>query len=204
MPARDRAYPSGVGKHAFAARGGPGYAEPDRAAKAWHPAWYRMDRYNPARDVTSAFLERVSEWIQRSGEVLVILRYLRAAGAKDFALCRTRGDFERLVESVPTGTDIEVFRDPQLPLRGTVDEALIASALIAIPYGEEYLLVTTEVRPGSNISRFGDIGCSHADLRESLEELMGADVALGACPAYCVPDHEGLISAAKGGIDGPR
>ncbi|HEV3446917.1 MAG TPA: hypothetical protein VG099_19925 [Gemmataceae bacterium] len=163
-----------------------------------------MDRYDPARGVTSAFLERVASWMQRSGEVLVILRYLRAAGAKDFALCRSRGDFEALVESLPTGTDIEVFRDHQLPLRGIVDEAFIALALNAIPDGQEYLIVTTEVRPGSKICHFGYIGGSHIDLRQSLEELKGNDVALGVCPAYCVPDHEGLISAAKGGIDGPR
>jgi hypothetical protein len=165
---------------------------------------YRMDRYDPARDVTSAFLERVAGWIQRSGEVLVILRYLRAAGAKDFALCRTRDDFEALVEALPTGTDIEVFRDPQLPLRGVVDAAFISSALDAIPEGQEYLVVTMEVGPDSRMSRWGYIGFSHPELRESLEELRGAEVALGVCPAYCVPDHEGLVSTSKGGIDGPR
>ena len=163
-----------------------------------------MDRYDPARDVTSAFLDRVDGWIHQSGEVLIILRYLRAAGAKDFALCHTRADFEMLIESLPTGTDIEVFRDPQLPVRGIVDEAFITSALGAIPGGQEYLLITTGTRPGSKISRFGDIGCSHDELRESLDELKGTAVALGVCPDYCVPDHEGLVSAAKGGIDGPR
>ena len=49
-----------------------------------------MDRYDPERDVTPEFVERVAAWIARSGEVLVVLRYLRAAGSKDFALCRTR------------------------------------------------------------------------------------------------------------------
>jgi hypothetical protein len=163
-----------------------------------------MDRYDPARDVTSIFLDRVAGWIQQSGEVLVVLRYLRAAGAKDFALCRTTADFELLVDSMPTGTDIEVFRDPQVPIRGIVDEAFIASALRAIPDGQEYLVVTLETRPGSTISSASEMGCSHRELHESLEELMGTAVALGVCPDYCVPDHEGLVSAAKGGIDGPR
>jgi hypothetical protein len=114
------------------------------------------------------------------------------------------GDFEELVAASPTGTDIEVFRDLQLPLRGVVDEAFIASAIDKIPDGQEYLLVTMDVRPGSRISRWGEIGDSHTELRESLEELRGSEVALGVCPDYCVPDHEGLVSAAKGGIDGPR
>jgi hypothetical protein len=163
-----------------------------------------MDKYDPARDVTPAFLGRVAEWLQRSGEVLVILRYFRAAGAKDFALCRTPADFEALVQAVPRGTDIEVFRDAQLPLRGVVDEAFIEAALTTIPEGREYLLITTETRPGRSISRVGDNGASHAELRESLADLHGVEVALGICPEYWGPDHQGLVSAAKGGIDGPR
>jgi hypothetical protein len=163
-----------------------------------------MDRYNPARDVSSAFLERVAAWINDAGEVLVILRYLRAAGAKDFALCRTRHEFESLVKAAPRGADIEVFRDRQLPLRGLVDDGFIESAVQMIPEGREYLLVTTETQPGSRISRFGDIGASHIELRESLAELMGSEVALGVCPDFCRPDGEGLISASKDGVDGPR
>ena len=42
-----------------------------------------MDKYNPARDVTAAFLERVAAWINEAGEALVIVRYLRAGGAKN-------------------------------------------------------------------------------------------------------------------------
>src|SRR4051812_2272449 len=100
-----------------------------------------MDEYNPERDVTPAFLDRVAAWIQASGEVLVVIRYLRAAGAKDFALSHSRVDFEALVAAMPVGADIEVFRDPQLPMRGTVDEAFIASALEAISDGEESLVM---------------------------------------------------------------
>jgi hypothetical protein len=157
----------------------------------------------PARDVTPTFLNRVTDWIERAGEVLVILRYLNS-GAKDFALCRTRSEFEDLVDSVPRGTDIEVLRDRQLPIRGVVDDAFIRSALDSLPDGQEYLLMTSETLPGSKISRFAEMGESQAELRESLSELIGAEVALGRCPDFCVADHEGLVSAAKGGIDGPR
>jgi hypothetical protein len=71
-----------------------------------------MDKYNPARDVTQAFLDRVAAWIQVSGEVLVVIRYLRAGGAKGFALSRSREDFEALVTAMPVGADIEVFSRP--------------------------------------------------------------------------------------------
>ncbi len=136
--------------------------------------------------------------------MLVILRYLRLAGVKGFALCHTAVEFESLIESLPVGTDIEVFRDRQLPLRGRVDQEFIASTLGAIANDQEYLVITKATRPDSRISDWGRTGCSHDDLREDLAEVMGREVAVGLCPHYSVPDHEGLVSAAKGGIDGPR
>ena len=167
------------------------------------------DRYDPERDITPAFLERVFEWIENArvhGDgVLVVLRYLRAAGAKDFALCFSERDFRALVEAAPRGCDIVVFRDPQLPIRGLVNDKLIASALAAIPDGAEYLLIAREnTRRGSVISRDYEAGESHGELLESLREFDGVEVALGIWPELYVADHEGMISASKGGIDGPR
>jgi hypothetical protein len=40
-----------------------------------------MDPYNPNRDVTDQFLEKVADWIRQSGEVLVVLRYLLIGGS---------------------------------------------------------------------------------------------------------------------------
>jgi hypothetical protein len=48
------------------------------------------------------------------------------------------------------------------------------------------------------------MGDSHADLLAELEELRGREVAFGPCPAFNIPDGPTMISAAKGGIDGPR
>jgi len=155
-------------------------------------------------DVTPAFVQRATDWIALSGEVLVVLRYLGRAGAKDFALCRTRLALDALIESAPVGTDIEVFRDPQLPLRGLVTEQFIANALTTIRDGEEYLVVSIESQPQSCISRFNDMGNSQDDLRETLRDIFGNEVAMGICPEFLAPDRDGLISASKGGIDGPR
>ena len=71
-----------------------------------------MNRHDPARDVTPAFLARVADWLAASGELLIILRYLHAAGAKDFALCRSLAQFHEIVHAAPIGTDIEVVRTP--------------------------------------------------------------------------------------------
>src|SRR5262245_9734628 len=113
------------------------------------PRTVGTDRYSPEREVTPAFLARVAEWMEHSGEVLVVLRYLRAAGRKDFALCRTPEEFGEIVDRVPIGTDIEVFRDRQLPIRGRLDEELLAAALAAIPDGREYLVVSLETQEGT-------------------------------------------------------
>ena len=163
-----------------------------------------MDRYDPTRDVTPAFVDQVSDWIASTGEVLVVLRYLRAGGAKDFALCRTPSQFRATVEAVPIGTDIEVFRTPKLPVRGIVDEQLTATILAAIPDGREYLVLTTRTRPGSPLAAAWDYDDRHDELAAWLAEHAGEEIAAGPCPDFMTADNGDLTSASKGGIDGPR
>lgn len=163
-----------------------------------------MTTYDPAREVTEEFIDRVADWLVQRGEVLVVLRYLHAAGAKDFALCRSRAEFERIIELVPRGTDIEAFRELQLPLRGVVTDHFIVDACNALRDADEYLLVTLARRPGSAISADFGMGETVAELCAELEEQRGMEVALGALPNFNVEDHEGLISRSKGGIDGSR
>lgn len=160
--------------------------------------------HNPDRDVRPAFLATVHEWIAAYGEVFVFLRYLAAAGAKDYAFCTSFPQFEALVDVVPVGTDIEVFRGRQLPHRGAVTDAFTATALATIADGEEFLLVSMETSAGSSISSRSASGDSHEHLREVLSEFRGKNVALGLYPRFWESDSDTLISAAKGGIDGPR
>jgi hypothetical protein len=162
------------------------------------------DRYNPDRDVTAKFLDTVNGWIGQAGEVLVVVRYLRAGGAKDFTLCRSREEFAALVAHVPLGTDIEVFRDPQLPLRGVVDETFVAAAEAAVTPGQEYVILTEAKKAGTPISSFSAFDIDREFLKEILRDLAGQRAAFGRCPDFLAADHEGLISASKGGIDGPR
>ncbi len=84
------------------------------------------DEYNPERDITPHFVETVSDWLTASSELFVVLRYLRGAGAKDCAFIHNQDEFRQLIETCPTGTDIIVFRDRQLPIRGIVTKDLIA------------------------------------------------------------------------------
>lgn len=159
-------------------------------------------RYDPAREVTVAYLETVRAWVEAHGEVLVICRFLCGAGRKDFFLVDSFDEFQRLVDAVPRGTDIIVVRGQHLPLRGTVTPDFMKQAMERVPDGEEYMVVCTSEAEGSR--GFGFDGDSHVSMRSDLEVLLGEPVAFGASPDFMGPDNEGMISASKGGIDGPR
>ena len=162
------------------------------------------DRYDPERDITPHFLETVKGWLTTSSELFIVLRYLRAAGAKDYLFIRNETEFRQRIEACPLGTDIIVFRDPQLPIRGTVTPEFIAEMQSRIPDGAEYLIVrmSPEEPIGQRIT--GYLGDTHAGLVEDLSDIQGELVAVGPCPPFIDPDHDGMISASKGGIDGPR
>ena len=162
------------------------------------------DIYNQERDVTPKFLETVGRWIDVSSEVFGVLRYLRAAGAKDYVFIKSRDEFTALVECVSVGTDIIVFRDPQLPLRGRVTPEFINRAKELIRDGEEYMFVKLVPERREDLTLFGEMGETHAELVEDLSDEMGEEVAVGLCPNFWDRDNDGIVSAAKGGIDGPR
>lgn len=163
------------------------------------------DRYNPGSDISPEFISRVNTWIAASGEVFVVLRYLRAAGAKDYALCRSADDFAALVDSAPIGTDIEVFRDSQLPLRGRVTPEFIVEILRRCEHNRdsEFMVVSLRRRDSSVLAAHSAFGGAE-DVRDALAELIGQEVAFGPCPKFIAPDSDELVSASKGGIDGPR
>lgn len=160
-------------------------------------------KYDPDRDITPTYLATVRQWIAASGEVLVVMRYLRAAGSRDFALVSSAEQFDRLVDVCPVGTDIIVFRDPQLPLRGVVDETFLKQVESSFPHNPECLVVEVKPKTPNDPRCSGQI--DHlAGLKHDLEETRGEIVAIGECPDFCGPDNDGMISASKGGIDGPR
>lgn len=55
-----------------------------------------------------------------------------------------------------------------------------------------------------DLRRRGDMGDTHATLIEDIVDIEGNPAAVGHCPNFIQADHDGMISASKGGIDGPR
>ena len=154
------------------------------------------------------FLGTLESWLHVQPEILVLIRYSRAAGSKDFELFSSFEALSERLRQLPPSTSIIAFRQPQLPLRGTVDEGFIAECLSCIPDSSEFLVLETVRRAYGKESRFHwEAGESHADLREALEESRGVPVAVGPYPPWLVdtddvisaivPDEQGMVRAGS-------
>lgn len=141
------------------------------------------------------FLGIMDTWLQRHAEILVLFRYSRSAGSKDFEFFSS---FQRLllrIRELPPLTSVIAFREKQLLLRGIVDDTFISQCLDSIPDGEEYLVLETVRRDLAGLTWFHHAaGESHAELRDDLEQSRGVSVAVGPYPPW-LEDTEDTISA---------
>jgi hypothetical protein len=150
------------------------------------------------------FLGTLEGWLRDRPEILVLIRYSHAAGNRDFEFFSSFGALANRIRQLPPSTSMIAFRQPQLPLRGLVDESFIASCLDRIPDGSEFLVLETARRTYGERSWFHcEAGESHAELREALEESRGTRVAIGPHPPWLeesddvvsaiVPDENGIV-----------
>jgi hypothetical protein len=157
------------------------------------------------------FLAQIESWINQYGEVLVLLRYPYAAGSRDFVFFHRMEDFHSALQKLGSRTWVIAYGEPQLPLRGQVDDVLIQRALGQIPDGREYLIVclekTVEDYPPRYRREYEETaGETHEELRESLNELRGRRVGVGLFPPWAdesertieafVPDEDGEVRSA--------
>lgn len=158
--------------------------------------------YLSAKD--SRFLNTLELWLRDQSEILVIIRYSRAAGAKSFEFFSSFTDLAQRLIELPPSTNIIAFRQPQLALRGTVDEAFVEKCIASIPETAEFLLVETAPQAAGKVSRFHhEAGQSHQELRAALENSRGRAVAVGVYPRWneespdvisaVVPDDHGDV-----------
>jgi hypothetical protein len=141
------------------------------------------------------FLATLESWFRSHPEILVLIQYSHAAGSKDFEFFTSFQSLAGRIRELRPLTSVIAFRQPQLPLRGVVDDEFISRSLSTIPDGSEYLVVEKDRRVysyGSWFHHYADD--SHADLRDHLEECRGAPVAAGHYPPW-TEDNEDVISA---------
>jgi len=94
----------------------------------------------PLKSATDAtFLETLQEWLRSQTEILVVIRYSRAAGNKSFEFFTSFALVEERVRQLAPETNIIGFRKPQLTIRGIVDDGFIGSCLNSIADGNRVL-----------------------------------------------------------------
>lgn len=148
-----------------------------------------------------AFLESVKTWLAENGEVLVLVRFSHAAGNQVFEFFTSFPAFEERIAQLRPMTCITVFREKQLPLRGSIDETFVEAALALVPDGKEYLIAGLDrihCGPASWIPEWA--GETHTEMREHLEDNRGARVAFGIYPPWL--EDDGVVSAVVPQDDG--
>jgi hypothetical protein len=153
---------------------------------------------------SESFRRTACDWITRCGEVLALIRFSRAAGAKDFEFFTSPEAFEARLADLPVQTCVTLFRDRQLPIRGSVDEQFIDRALALIDVDSEWLLVALERTRYGEYSWFAHFaGETREELRADLQDNKGIPMACGQYPPWLVqsesvisavvPDHDGVV-----------
>ena len=151
-----------------------------------------------------AFINTLERWLYNKREILVLIRYSGAAGAKSFEFFSSFATLMERLGELPPRTSIIAFRQLQLPLRGIVNDEFISKCLSRIPDGSEFLVLETASRKAGQTSWFHEAaGETHSELREALEDSRGSWVAVGPYPPWqedsadvvsgVVPDEHGIV-----------
>ena len=124
--------------------------------------------------------------------MVLLLRYARAAGSKDFMFLLDGPAFRAKLKGLAADTNIIVWGDQQLPLLGRVDDTFIPAALELIPEGVEFLILCLEktiydFRPHHYLESFDNSsGETHAELKGSI-----AGVSESGCGCWPVAEMAG-------------
>jgi hypothetical protein len=141
------------------------------------------------------FRAKLQRWLRRQGELFVMIRHPYAAGSKDFEFFTIYKELGARLRKLKPGTWLVVFKEPQLPVRGVVDEALINACVEHLDDGAEFLISErTKLTYGRSSWFNWSAGRSHAELRQALEKLHGQPVAVGRYPAW-MKECDGVVSA---------
>ena len=131
------------------------------------------------------FRGTLESWFRIQPEILVLIRYSQAAGAKVFEFYESFEGLMDRVQTLPPDTCIIAFRQPQLPIRGVVDDGFIARCISNIPDGAEFLVVELTQRVHGQASWFHHgADTSRAELLDILESSRGVAVAAGLYPPW--------------------
>jgi hypothetical protein len=159
---------------------------------------------NCVSSTDEGFLNTLKLWLHDQSEILIMIRYSRAGGDKDFEFFTSFAMLSEWLLHLPPSTSVTAYGRPQLRLRGVVDDDFINKCLAAVPDGKEFLLVETVRQTAGRYSWFHNaMGETHDELRASLDNSRGKPVAVGLFPPWpdesadvvmaFVPDENGVV-----------
>lgn len=152
-----------------------------------------------------AFLGTLKEWLGSQGEILILVHGTQSTGSQGFEFFSNYQDLKTRLHDLPPGSTVTAFKQNLLPLRGVVDDELIARCLESIPDDAEYLVVETVPQTFGDRTWYHDYaGISHIELRDDLEESRGVPVAAGIYPAWLEDSADVLFAVAPGDHTGSK
>ena len=152
------------------------------------------------RELDERWIAKVLSWLGEIGEVFVYVRYLFNSPTMKFALVTSEHDLRGLVEISPEGTELTACKGAWLPIRGVVGAELLARVHDGLPARTDCVCVFTQVASPEHPILTGDSWCCVSEMSAELREHEGERVAIGV---FADGERE-TISAAIGGLDGPR
>jgi hypothetical protein len=141
----------------------------------------------------SSFLNTVEQWFTACGDIFVVARYSKMAGARYYFWFKKFDTFRAQLDLFPSQTDVIVFRDNQFPLRGIVDESLIGQALNLIPDKTEAMIAGSLEPPDSRVSIWA--ADTHTEMLDVLQDKKAEPASIGFYAPWHEPDNESMISA---------
>ena len=156
--------------------------------------------YSSTKD--ASFRLTLERWLETSGEISVLIRYPKSAGAKSFEFFHSKEAFGSVWRNYHNAACVTVFRESQLSLRGYVNEEFIDTSLAHIPDGVEYLIAGLERVSYGKASWFVFLsGENHVELSQDLRESLSEKVAVGVYPPW-LHDNDDVTSAIVPEDDG--
>lgn len=149
----------------------------------------------PPSTADKKFLKTLEDWLRGESEIMILIRYSRAAGNKSFEFFNSFATLRGRLAQLKAETSVTAFRKPQLPMRGRVDDEFIEKGLSFVPAGSEFLVL--EMDPRMAVQQWlscHEAGESSDELRRVLEGMRGRLVAVGEYPRDLKDDPD-VISA---------
>jgi hypothetical protein len=138
--------------------------------------------------------ENINELLNLTHEVFIEEYLPHSGGSGDYYFIATIEHFNQLVDRAKTGIYFFISKQPQLPLRGIVDDQFISLVKDHIPEGTWYMISRISFYPQKLLS-YGS-GDTHDLLENDLHDLTGLDVCVGIEP-YCNVEYWNVTADEK-------